>query len=66
MNLLELAAASGLRVTLEARIGMQEYKSVYGSLEALSRFADAVLGAISVSENAQAGELVKKKETREN
>lgn len=66
MNLLELAAASGLQVTLDARIGMQEYKSVYGSLEALSRFADAVLGAISVSENAQAGELVKRKETREN
>ena len=54
MNLLELAAASGLQVTLDARIGMQEYKSVYGSLEALSRFADAVMGAISVSENAQA------------
>jgi hypothetical protein len=66
MNLLELAAASGLQVTLDARIGMQEYKSVYGSLEALSRFADAVLGAISVSEDAQAGELVKRKETREN
>ncbi|MFD1558227.1 hypothetical protein ACFSHT_21775 [Paraburkholderia silviterrae] len=43
MDILELAIASGLQVTLDGRIGMQEYKSVYGSLQALLRFADAVM-----------------------
>jgi hypothetical protein len=41
-------------MTLDARMAMQEYQSVYGWVEALIRFADSVLEAISVSENAQA------------
>jgi hypothetical protein len=43
MDILELAIASGMQVTLDGRIGMQEYRSVYGSLQALRRFAEAVL-----------------------
>jgi hypothetical protein len=43
MELLEIAIASGMQVTLDGRIGMQEYRSVQGSLEALRRFAEAVL-----------------------
>jgi hypothetical protein len=43
MDILELAMASGMQVTLDGRIGMQEYRSVHGSLQALRRFAEAVL-----------------------
>lgn len=42
MDLIELARESGMAVTLDARIGQQEYVSVSGSLAALARFADAV------------------------
>ncbi|AIO35500.1 hypothetical protein DM39_4255 [Burkholderia cenocepacia] len=42
MDIIELAIASGLQVTLDGRIGTQEYSSVHGSLQALRRFADAV------------------------
>ena len=41
MDLIELARESGMAVTLDARIGQQEYVSVSGSLAALARFADA-------------------------
>jgi hypothetical protein len=39
MDILEVAVASGMQVTLDARIGTQEYKSVHGSVQALLRFA---------------------------
>jgi hypothetical protein len=43
MDILEIAIASGMQVTLDGRIGTQEYRSVHGSLQALRRFAEAVL-----------------------
>ena len=43
MDIIELAVASGMQVTLDGRIGTQEYRSVYGSLQALRRFAEAVM-----------------------
>ena len=43
MDILEIAIASGMEVTLDGRVGTQEYRSVHGSLQALRRFAEAVL-----------------------
>jgi small nuclear ribonucleoprotein (snRNP)-like protein len=43
MDILEMATNSGLLVTLDGRIGLEEYRSVYGSLSALDRFANAIL-----------------------
>lgn len=43
MDIIEIAVASGMQITLDGRIGTQEYRSVYGSLQALRRFADAVI-----------------------
>ena len=42
MDILKIAIASGMQVTLDGRIGTQEYRSVHGSLQALRRFAEAV------------------------
>jgi len=44
MDILEIAKNSGMQVILNGRIGREEYQSVYGSIQALQRFADA-LGA---------------------
>ena len=53
MNILELAVASGMQVTLDARIGTLDYTSVHGSLQTLRRFAEAVLVAASVNSMRQ-------------
>jgi hypothetical protein len=45
MDLIQLAQASGMLVTLDGRIGREEYRSIYGSLAALQRFADAVMNS---------------------
>jgi hypothetical protein len=45
MDILDTAIASGMHVTLDGRIGTQEYRSVHGSVQALQRFAEAVLTA---------------------
>ncbi|HDR8999209.1 TPA: hypothetical protein QDB01_005191 [Burkholderia vietnamiensis] len=42
MDVLNLARHCGMQVTLDARIGREEYRSVHGSVEALERFADAL------------------------
>ncbi|KVL19514.1 hypothetical protein [Burkholderia sp. MSMB1826] len=42
MDVLSLARRCGMQVTLDARIGHEEYRSVHGSVEALERFADAL------------------------
>lgn len=42
MDILNMARDSGMLITLDARIGHEEYHSVYGSLQALQRFADAI------------------------
>lgn len=43
MEILDLARESGLFITLDGRIGREEYRSVHGSLNALERFVDALL-----------------------
>jgi hypothetical protein len=42
MDILDVARQAGMTVVLEARIGRQEYHSVYGSLAALQSFAERV------------------------
>jgi hypothetical protein len=42
MDILELARKSGMTVTLDARIGRQEYRTVHGSVTALERFSELV------------------------
>ncbi|RDU95906.1 hypothetical protein [Trinickia dinghuensis] len=42
MNIEEIAREAGMQVVLDGRIGRQEYKSVYGTLQALRRFADSI------------------------
>jgi hypothetical protein len=46
MDILEIAANSGMQVILDGRIGREEYRSVYGSVQALQRFADALLASV--------------------
>jgi hypothetical protein len=45
VDILEIARHSGMQVILNGRIGREEYQSVYGSVQALQRFADALLNA---------------------
>ncbi|TDN61399.1 hypothetical protein [Paraburkholderia sp. BL10I2N1] len=47
MDIERIASDSGMQVVLDGRIGSAEYKSVYGSLQALQRFANSIreLGA---------------------
>jgi hypothetical protein len=52
MDTLEIAIASGMQATLDGRVGTEEYRSVHGSLQALRRFAEAVLIA-AVTEKGQ-------------
>lgn len=47
MNIEKIAIDSGLLVVLDGRIGREEYKSVYGSLHALQRFADSICELLS-------------------
>ncbi|GJH29016.1 hypothetical protein [Caballeronia novacaledonica] len=47
MDIERLANDSGMLVVLDGRIGRAEYKSVYGSFQALQRFADNLLQSIS-------------------
>ncbi|WMY11009.1 hypothetical protein [Paraburkholderia phenoliruptrix] len=42
MDMEKMARDSGMQVVLDGLIGREEYKSVYGSLQALQRFADSV------------------------
>ncbi|CAB3696373.1 hypothetical protein LMG24238_03390 [Paraburkholderia sediminicola] len=42
MDIIDMARASGMAITLDGRIGREEYQSVCGSLSALQRFAEAV------------------------
>ncbi|RDV00398.1 hypothetical protein [Trinickia dinghuensis] len=61
MDVLDLAQHCGMQVTLDARIGREEYRSVYGSIEALQRFADALLVSIAAAAPAQMGPATAKK-----
>jgi methyl coenzyme M reductase gamma subunit len=42
MDIEKIANDSGMQVVLDGRIGREEYKSVYGSLQALQRFANRI------------------------
>ena len=52
MDILELAKKSGMAVTLDAKIGRQEYRTVHGSVAALERFAE-LLAATMRTEMAE-------------
>ncbi|WP_169708691.1 hypothetical protein [Trinickia terrae] len=45
LDIVALAREVGMLITLDARIGNQEYRSVSGSLSAFERFAQAVCEA---------------------
>jgi hypothetical protein len=42
MDIERIANDSGMLVVLDGRIGREEYKSVYGSMQALQRFANSI------------------------
>jgi hypothetical protein len=52
MDILKVAMNSGLLVTLDGRIGREEYRSVHGSLAALDRFANAILASAAIKQSA--------------
>jgi hypothetical protein len=47
MDILKLAKDSGMLIVLDGRIGREEYMSVYGSIQALQRFADALRASVA-------------------
>lgn len=55
MDVLNIAQHCGMQVTLDARIGREEYRSVHGSVEALERFAEALVAALGRGEPGRAG-----------
>jgi hypothetical protein len=46
MDIVKLAKDAGMLVVLDGRIGREEYRSVYGSMQALQRFAEALRASI--------------------
>lgn len=55
MDILEIARNSGMQVILNGRIGREEYQSVYGSIQALQQFADAVGASVSGTRETSSG-----------
>jgi hypothetical protein len=53
MDILKMAVNSGLLVTLDGRIGREEYRSVHGSISALDRFANAILAYATAQHSAE-------------
>jgi hypothetical protein len=47
MDILKLAQDAGMEVVLDGRIGREEYRSVYGTIQALQRFADALRASVA-------------------
>jgi hypothetical protein len=47
MDIVKLAKDAGMLVVLDGRIGREEYRSVYGSIHALRRFAEALRASIT-------------------
>ena len=45
MDILKIAIASGMLVTLDGRIGTEEYRSVHGSLQALRNSSSVMMVA---------------------
>jgi hypothetical protein len=48
MDILKIAADSGMQVILDGRIGREEYRSVVGSVQALQRFAEALCRSVTL------------------
>jgi hypothetical protein len=46
MDILDMARKSGMTVVLDAKIGRQEYHTVYGSVTALEHFAELVAASL--------------------
>jgi hypothetical protein len=46
MNIVDLARKAGMTVVLDAKIGRQEYQTVYGSVTALEAFAELVAASV--------------------
>jgi predicted kinase len=46
MDILEIARKSGMTVTLDAKIGREEYRTVHGSVAALERFSELVAASL--------------------
>ncbi|BCG04990.1 hypothetical protein PPGU19_095580 (plasmid) [Paraburkholderia sp. PGU19] len=47
MNILELAGDAGMLVVLDAKIGLTEYRSIHGTLDAFQRFVQALESALT-------------------
>ena len=47
MDILKIAMDSGMQVILDGRIGSEEYRSVIASVQALQRFAGALLTTVT-------------------
>lgn len=47
MDIVKLAKDAGMLVVIDGRIGREEYRSVYGSMQALQRFAEALRASIA-------------------
>lgn len=61
MDILEIAKNSGMQVILNGRIGREGYQSVYGSIQALKRFAEALsASAAGATQDASSGIEVSK------
>ena len=52
-DIVNLAESAGMQVILDGRIGREEYRSVYGSIQALQRFADALRASVTDGCTAQ-------------
>ncbi|MFM0339428.1 hypothetical protein [Paraburkholderia fungorum] len=46
MDIIDLARKAGMTVVLDAKIGRQEYQTVYGSVTALAAFAELVSASV--------------------
>ena len=63
MDILKIAAESGMQIVLDGRIGREEYRSVVGTLQALHRFADALCEVVrndtlAINTRANASEMI--------
>ncbi|VVU49165.1 hypothetical protein BAN20980_01864 [Burkholderia anthina] len=55
MDVLSIAQHCGMQLTLDARIGREECRSAHGSVEALERFAEALVASLGCGESGRAG-----------
>ncbi|MFP3563467.1 hypothetical protein [Paraburkholderia sp. SIMBA_030] len=46
MDILDMARKAGMTIVLDAKIGRQEYQTVYGSVKALESFAELVAASL--------------------